>query len=222
MSQNDLKEHTTGAVDDFPYNSWEQVYQQSVMHELPWDTAEAHPLLVEMFKEHQVTSGSRALDIGCGSGASSRLLAEVGYEVDAWDVSETAIVRARELSVNHRDTLRYFAGNAIKNPLNRHDSYELVLDFFFLHHVQPYDIEAYFSGIRRVLNTGGTYVVGVFVHDGNPIRRPSMFAAGEVTYWSRSELESNLGGWSCNSESYGLGGNLESNFPMGLFSFVSI
>ncbi|MDD5212534.1 MAG: class I SAM-dependent methyltransferase, partial [Sulfuricurvum sp.] len=190
------------------------------MHELPWDTAEAHPLLIKLFKDHHAKPGARALDLGCGTGASSRLLAQVGYEVDAWDMSETAIKRARMLSENCGGLIRYFEGNAIKCALKNPDSYELVLDFFFLHHVQTSDIKSYFSGIRHILDGGGMYIVGVFVHDGIPLRRPSMFAAGEVTYWSRLELETCLGNVHCLLQLSGRGGNEYSNFPMRLFKFT--
>ncbi|MFZ1547242.1 MAG: class I SAM-dependent methyltransferase [Candidatus Nitrotoga sp.] len=206
---------------DFPYNSWERVYRQSSLHELPWDTPEAHPLLIEMFKDHQVKPGSRALDLGCGTGASSRLLAKAGYEVEAWDVSETAIARARALSKDCGAAIRFITGNALRSALNSSSPYHLILDFFFLHHVQPYDIDAYFSGIRRALDAEGTYTVGVFVHDGNSFRRPSLFSEGEVTYWSCAELEAQLGaGWGCTSIAYGRGGSDALNYPMGLFEFV--
>lgn len=206
--------------DDFPYASWERVYQEHDLYALPWDSPEPHPLLVDLFKNHRAKPGVRALDLGCGTGASSRLLAKVGYEVDAWDVSETAIARARTLSKDCLDTVRFIAGNAITNALHCSDSYDLVLDFFFLHHVQPNDIEAYFSGMRRVLNADGIYVVGVFVHDGKPLCRPSLYSSGDVTYWSRSELETRLGGnWRYDSAVYGRGGNEDMNYPMGLFNF---
>lgn len=217
MSPSDVKELVDD--NDFPYDSWERVYRQSNLHELPWDTPEAHPLLVEMFKDHKAKSGARALDLGCGTGASSRLLAQVGYEVDAWDVSETAIERALALSKDCGTAIQFVKGNAIKSALNEPNSYGLVLDFFFLHHVQPNDIEAYFSGIRHVLTPGSTYIVGVFVHGGNSLRRPSLFSAGEVTYWSCSELETQLKGWRCISAIYGRGGSESFNFPMGVFQF---
>lgn len=219
MFQPDLKTFADNKG-DFPYSSWERVYRQSNLHELPWDTPEAHPLLVDLFKDHRAIPSARALDLGCGTGASSRLLAKAGYEVEAWDVSETAIKRARALSKDCGAAIRFVAGNALQSALNNSASCGLVLDFFFLHHVQPDDIRAYFSGIRNVLNSEGIYIVGVFVHDGNTANRPSLFSEGRVTYWSRVELETQLGrGWRCTSAAYGRGGNKTLNYPMGLFEF---
>lgn len=221
MSQNDLKERTTGIVDDFPYSSWEQVYQQSDMHELPWDTAEAHPLLVEMFKDHQVKPGARALDIGCGTGASSRLLAQLGYDVDAWDVSETAILRARTLSEKNGDSIRFVAGNAIKSALNNPNSYDLVLDFLFLHHVQDEDIKAYFTCVSNSVQPGGLYVVGVIVQTDDLITRPSFFSVGQVRYWTLDGIEHQLGSnFKCLQSSYGVVGSADHNYPAGIFYFT--
>ena len=205
---------------DFPYDSWERVYRESGMHELPWDTPEAHPLLVQIFKDHRAVPGVRALDLGCGTGASSRLLARVGYQVNAWDVSETVIERARALSPQFDDSLNFTVGNVVRGALSDPDRYDLVLDFLFLHHVQAADVATYFSGIRRVLRPGGDYVVGVFVHDGEPVRRPSLYAAGQVTYWSRSELEARLPGLRCTVEWFGQAGDKTTHFPMGLFKFT--
>lgn len=220
MSQNDSKSCADGSS-DYPYDSWEQVYQQSGMHELPWDTAEAHPLLIELFKDHHAKPGARALDLGCGTGASSRLLAQIGYEVDAWDMSETAIDRAGMLSKNGGGSIRYFAGNAIKCALNTPDSYDLVLDFLFLHHIQDEDIKAYFTGVQNSVRAGGHYVVGVIVQTEDLVKRPSFFSVGQVRYWTQNAIEQNLGSeYHCCSASYGLVGSAAHNYPGGIFIFV--
>lgn len=219
MHQPDSKQT---AVDngDFPYSSWERVYQQSNLHELPWDTPEAHPLLVEMFKDHKAKSGARALDLGCGTGASSRLLTSAGYTVDAWDVSETAIARARALSKVCGAAIQFVAGNAIRDAISRADSYDLVLDFLFLHHVQEHDIETYFNGVRNSVRAGGRYVVGVLLQTDQVAKRASFFSDGEVRYWTQSEIERNLGvGFVCESDSYGNAGSADHNYPAGLFAF---
>lgn len=215
-------EVTAESAANFPYDSWEQVYQTNALYKLPWDTPKAHPLLVDLFEKHRPQSEAKALDLGCGTGASTRLLTSVGYNVDAWDVSETAIARARMLSKNSEYKAQFIIGNAISSALKKANAYDLILDFFFLHHVQEIDIPTYFSGIRRVLKPKGTYVVGVFVHDGSPFRRLSLFSTGEVIYWSRAEIQAQLGdGWQCHSETYGRAGKGFRQYPVGLFEFIS-
>lgn len=213
---------TATTCGDFPYDSWERVYRESGENELPWDSAEPHPLLKQLFGNHQAHSGARALDLGCGTGASSRLLAGTGYQVDAWDISMTAIDRARRQSSDSSERIKFSVGNVLHSAFGNPQSYDLVLDFFFLHHVQMEDLSRYFTGIRRCLRPNGVYVVGVFIHDGTPFQRQSLYSDGQVIYWSRRELEAHLPGARLTDERRGRGGDSTTNFPMGLFTFTDV
>jgi len=69
---------------------WDESYKTG---ELPWDTGEPEPLLVEF-----VTSGrvgpARTLEIGAGTGTNSIWLAERGFQVLGVDVAPRAVERA--------------------------------------------------------------------------------------------------------------------------------
>ena len=70
--------------------SWNESYAAG---ELPWDTGEPEPLLVEF-----VTSGriepTRTLEIGAGTGTNALWLAERGFDVLGIDVAPLAVERA--------------------------------------------------------------------------------------------------------------------------------
>jgi len=72
------------------HRSWNESYASG---QLPWDTGEPEPLLVEF-----VTSGgvspARTLEIGAGTGTNAIWLAERGFDVLGVDVSPLAIKRA--------------------------------------------------------------------------------------------------------------------------------
>ena len=74
-----------------PHPSWNESYASG---ELPWDTGDPEPLLVEF-----VTSGgiapTRTLEIGAGTGTNAIWLAERGFDVLGVDVSPLAVERAR-------------------------------------------------------------------------------------------------------------------------------
>ena len=64
----------------------------------PWEgapRAELVSLLASGQLNVATTGGPRALDVGCGSGADSILLADHGYEVIGVDFSEVALAKAR-------------------------------------------------------------------------------------------------------------------------------
>jgi len=71
-------------------HNWDEHY---ALGEMPWDTGEPAPELVELFEDGRLPTG-RALDIGCGTGASVRYLAGQGYDAVGVDVSPLAIERA--------------------------------------------------------------------------------------------------------------------------------
>ena len=66
---------------------WDESYLAGNM---PWDTAEPAPVLVELCEAGRLPPG-RALEIGSGTGTNARYLASQGYDVSAVDVSGAAI-----------------------------------------------------------------------------------------------------------------------------------
>lgn len=72
-------------------HDWNENY---VSEDLPWDTGEPDPLLVEAI-EGGVAPKGRALEIGCGTGTNALWLAAHGFDVLATDFAERAIERAK-------------------------------------------------------------------------------------------------------------------------------
>lgn len=62
--------------------------------ELPWDTDEPDPHLVELIRRGVVDRG-RTLEIGCGTGTNAVWLAGQGFDVVGVDIAERAIEMAR-------------------------------------------------------------------------------------------------------------------------------
>jgi SAM-dependent methyltransferase len=74
-----------------PEHDWNSNYASD---ELPWDSGEPDPYLVEMVQQGIVPAG-RALEIGCGTGTNAIWLGQQGYDVVALDLAARAIERAR-------------------------------------------------------------------------------------------------------------------------------
>jgi SAM-dependent methyltransferase len=67
----------------------------------PWDTDTSEFEQAKFKQEFQLLAGRRyrrALEIGCGAGSFTRLLATIADEVVAIDIAESAIERARQVS----------------------------------------------------------------------------------------------------------------------------
>jgi SAM-dependent methyltransferase len=73
-----------------PHPSWNENYASG---ELPWDTGEPEPVLVEFVNSGRVAP-SRALEIGAGTGTNAIWLAERGFDVLGIDVAPLAVEQA--------------------------------------------------------------------------------------------------------------------------------
>jgi tellurite methyltransferase len=100
--------------------------------------------------------GARALDLACGAGRHALWLAELGYAVDAWDISDVGLdVLARELErlqasgMPVRVTPRQLDVETATIPPN---AYDLILDAFFLD-------RRLFGQMIAALRSGGLLVV---------------------------------------------------------------
>ncbi|HEY2471376.1 MAG TPA: class I SAM-dependent methyltransferase [Terracidiphilus sp.] len=70
--------------------SWNESYASG---ELPWDTGEPEPLLIEFVTSDRIRP-TRMLEIGAGTGTNALWLAERGFDVLGIDVAPLAIERA--------------------------------------------------------------------------------------------------------------------------------
>jgi SAM-dependent methyltransferase len=74
-----------------PHPSWNESYASG---QLPWDTGQPEPLLVEFVTSSGVKPDP-ALEIGAGTGTNATWMAERGFDVLGVDVSPLAVERAR-------------------------------------------------------------------------------------------------------------------------------
>lgn len=81
------------------------------------------PFLVAWLGRFQ--SGGRGLDVACGTGRNALRLAEAGYEVDAVDISEVAIARAKEEARSRGLQLTWRVADLDDLALE-HEAYQLI------------------------------------------------------------------------------------------------
>lgn len=102
-----------------------------------------------------LVSGKRVLDIACGEGYGSALLADHAHHVTGVDISELAISHARD-AYGARRNLVFLEGSATAIPLED-ASFDIVVSFETVEHLM--EQEAMLAEIRRVLAPDGVLVL---------------------------------------------------------------
>jgi SAM-dependent methyltransferase len=124
-------------------------YYEQIWERLP-DELEAPDFeLRRDFLLGETRRGDRALDLGCGVGAFTAVLAEAGADVTGVEVAEAALARAREA---HREL--DFRLAPLEGPLPFADrAFDLVWASEVIEHVA--DTERWLAEVRRVMTPGG-------------------------------------------------------------------
>ncbi len=96
--------------------------------------------------------GQRALDLGCGTGVLTQLMAEIGYEVTGMDWSDAMLARAREKSAIRGFPAHFRCGDA-EQTMEPSASYDVVVTRHLVWTLV--DPPAAFAEWRRVLKPAG-------------------------------------------------------------------
>ena len=94
---------------------------------VPWAKNKAHPYLQQWLEaKPPQTEGKSALVVGCGLGDDAELLASVGYQVTAFDISESAIAWCKQRFPRSR--VDYQVGDLFALNPNWKDRFDLVYE----------------------------------------------------------------------------------------------
>ena len=106
----------------------------------------------------KVGTGHSILEVGCGDGTTSRLLAEQGNRVRSIDVSEVALRAAKQHLAGHSLDLQYEHGDGRKLEF-ADNSFDYVVSEHLVEHLSLDDMRTHLSEVRRVLKPGGCYLI---------------------------------------------------------------
>lgn len=156
---------------------WDDFYADR-SRPVPFFAAKPDANLVS-YVERGLLTGGRALELGCGPGRNALYLAAHGFDVDAVDLSPTALAWARERAEDAGRTsrLRFHHGDvftltgvrpagpgseaaALTGP------YDLVYDSGCFHHLPPHRRITYLTLLDRVLAPGGRFALTCFAAGG--------------------------------------------------------
>jgi glycosyltransferase involved in cell wall biosynthesis/SAM-dependent methyltransferase len=131
----------------------------------------------------QFAAGKAVLDVACGEGYGSRLLAETAARVLGVDTDLEAV---REAASRYpRPNLEFRTGTVERLPLEGEHQIDLVVSFETIEHVWADEQRAFLGEVNRVLRPGGVFLVStpnkLFYEPGgdpagkNPFHRTEFF-----------------------------------------------
>jgi len=108
------------------------------------------------------TEGMKALDIGCGEGRNAIYLAEMGLDVDAFDISETGIDKLKRIAVEKGVKVKAWVQDLTSYVFD--NKYDVIICHGVLHLVEKHDWQIMVKDIKINTNPGGLNIVGVFTN----------------------------------------------------------
>ena len=168
------------------HRCWDQSYAAG---ELPWDTGEPEPLLVEFVASGRIQP-TRTLEIGAGTGTNAMWLAERGFDVLGVDIAPLAIDRANA-KLKGRDlrcrfaTVDFLADSPAQVP------FQFVFDRGCFHVFdEPEERKRFAAHVAAILTPGGLWLSLIGSTDG-PFRDvgPPRRSAREVALAIEPALE---------------------------------
>ncbi|RLJ70470.1 methyltransferase family protein [Hydrogenivirga caldilitoris] len=119
-------------------------------------------LHVTLTRFYNLASPGKALDIACGTGETSIFLAKKGFKVDAFDISDIAIRKARQRARREGVKVNFKSVDAEKFSYGV-SKYDLIINFYFLN-------RNIFSKIKRSLKQNGLLIFETYNEEHTSVR----------------------------------------------------
>jgi SAM-dependent methyltransferase len=171
---------------------WDERYRSG---DIPWDTGIVPPEVVSLVSSGLLMPGW-ALDLGCGSGISSRYLAAHGFRVAGVDLAHSALARGRRSAATEHAPA-YFCRGDVSDLRFLAVQAAFALDIGCFHAVPPERQPAYVASLAAHLLPGAYYLLYAFeptpgVTDAPPgvgPREIASFIPHFVLRWARHGLD---------------------------------
>lgn len=143
---------------------------------IPWEDGAPNPALVTWLDHAApavIRCGARVAVVGCGLGSDARELLQRGYEVTAFDVSDTAIRMAKERDPENASC--YFRADLFALPPRWLHRFDLVVEIYTIQSLPPETRPAMVDAIAKLVGMNGSLLVicraadePVAISDGPP------------------------------------------------------
>ncbi|MEH2195502.1 MAG: methyltransferase domain-containing protein [Nostoc sp.] len=162
-----VKQLASVAIDKSEPSAWFEVLYAEAKGDtakIPWAKLAPHPYLHDWLTNHQpLASQQKALVIGCGLGDDAEALANLGFEVTAFDISPTATAWCQERFPN--SAVNYVVADLFAVPTQWHQAFDFV---FECRNIQalPLNVRSCaISSVAYFVTPGGTLLLITRVRD---------------------------------------------------------
>ncbi|MGW3359277.1 class I SAM-dependent methyltransferase [Streptomyces bungoensis] len=142
--------------------TWWDTFYTDRSKPVPFFAAKPDENLASYIERRLITPG-RALDLGCGPGRNALYLDSHGFQVDAVDLSPTAVGWAEERAREAGARIRFHTGDAFALAgTELSGRYDLIYDSGCFHHLPPHRRISYLALLEQLLPPGGHFALTCF------------------------------------------------------------
>ena len=150
-----LKLSEAAETDGEPLRWFEELYAGANRNsnEIPWARMEPHPKMVEWIANQPDVQG-KALVIGCGLGDDAEWLSVAGFDVTAFDISESSIQWCKERFPS--TAVDYIVADLLNPPEAWFNAFDLVVEIHILQAIPEEVRDPAAAQIPGLLNSDGS------------------------------------------------------------------
>lgn len=165
---------------------WENIYRTKELKDVSWFQPTPETSL-DFFREYNVPTMAKVIDIGGGDSFLVDHLLDLGYEdISVLDISKTAIDRAKKRLGNRAKNVKWIVSDAaVFKPTEKYDFWHDRATFHFLTDEQ--DISSYLETAQQHINSTGVMVIGTFSEQG-----PKKCSGIEIKQYSETTMTDRL------------------------------
>jgi len=140
---------------------WKKYFSEDYLKLYRHDESETSRETEAIIRMLQIEKGEKILDLACGFGRHSVKLAQRGFEVTGYDLSESFLKRAQELANSIGVKLELKRGDMREIPYN--EEFDVVINMFTAFGFFESEMEdlKVLKGVNKALKPGGQFLMDV-------------------------------------------------------------